>query len=397
MESSTILFSVIIALAVALTGVVVYVFTENSHQSTMMMETSTPDQFQGMTRTYYIASDEVNWNYAPAEINLITGKPYDNDTGLYVKNTKDRIGSVYLKCLYQGYTDDTFTILQSVTDKWKHLGIMGPVIHAEVGDTVKVVFKNNCRIPTSMHPHGLFYLKESEGAQYDDGIFDSDKGGDIIQPGENYTYTWQVPERAGPGPGDPSSVLWMYHSHVDEVGDTYAGLVGPIIVTRHGMANPDGSPKDVDQEFVTLFTIFDENRSPYLDYNSQTFPQVPKSVDQNDPDFVESNKKHSINGYIFGNLPGLVMKENTHVRWYVAGMGTETDIHTPHWHGQTLLMNGMRTDMVELLPMSMKVLDMVPDDTGIWLFHCHVNDHIKAGMLALFTVEKNNDTQSFNQ
>ncbi|HEV2193798.1 MAG TPA: multicopper oxidase domain-containing protein [Nitrosopumilaceae archaeon] len=66
------------------------------------------------------------------------------------------------------------------------------------------------------------------------------------------------------------------------------------------------------------------------------------------------------------------------------------------WHGQTLLMNGMRTDMVELLPMSMKVLDMVPDDTGIWLFHCHVNDHIKAGMLALFTVEKNNDTQSIN-
>jgi FtsP/CotA-like multicopper oxidase with cupredoxin domain len=393
MVSSTIMFSVIIALAVALTGVVVYMFTESSHQSTMM-ETSVPSQFQGITRTYYIASDEVKWNFAPAQINLITGKPYDNYTGLYVKNTKDHIGSVYLKCLYQGYTDATFATLQPVTDKWKHLGMMGPAIHAEVGDTVKVVFKNNCRIPTSMHPHGLFYLKESEGAQYNDNVFDSDKGGESVPSGGNYTYTWQVPERAGPGPGDPSSVLWMYHSHVDEVGDTYAGLVGPIIVTRHGMANPDGSPKDVDQEFVTLFTIFDENRSPYLDYNSQTFPQDPNSVNQNDPDFVESNKKHSINGYIFGNLPGLVMKENTHVRWYVAGMGTETDIHTPHWHGQTLLMNGMRTDMVELLPMSMKVLDMVPDDTGIWLFHCHVNDHIKAGMLALFTVEKNNQTQS---
>ncbi|HYL65698.1 MAG TPA: multicopper oxidase domain-containing protein [Nitrosopumilaceae archaeon] len=393
MVSSTIMFSVIIVLAVALTGVVVYMFTENSHQNTMM-ETSAPSQLQGTTRTYYIASDEVKWNFAPAQINLITGKPYDNDTGLYVKNTKDHIGSVYLKCLYQGYTDDTFTTLQPVTDKWKHLGVMGPVIHAEVGDTVKVVFKNNCRIPTSMHPHGLFYLKESEGAQYNDNVFGSDKGGAVVLSGENYTYTWQVPQRAGPGPNDPSSVLWMYHSHVDEVGDTYAGLVGPIIVTRHGMANPDGTPRDVDQEFVTLFTIFDENRSPYLDYNSQTFPQDPKSVNQNDPDFIESNKKHSINGYIFGNLPGLEMKENTHVRWYVAGMGTETDIHTPHWHGQTLLMNGMRTDMVELLPMSMKVLDMVPDDTGIWLFHCHVNDHIKAGMLALFTVEKNNQTQS---
>ena len=385
------MFSIIIVLAVALTGVVVYMFTENSHQHTMM-EASTPSQFQGTTRTYYIASDEIKWNFAPTQVNLITGKPYDSDASLYVKNTKDHIGSVYLKCLYRGYTDDMFTTLQPVTDKWKHLGIMGPVIHAEVGDTVKIVFKNNCHIPTSMHPHGLFYLKESEGAQYNDGIFDSDKGGEAIQPGGNYTYTWQVPVRAGPGPGDPSSVLWMYHSHVDEVGDTYAGLVGPIIVTRHGMANPDGSPKDVDQEFVTLYTIFDENHSPYLDYNSQTFPQDPKIVNQDDPDFIESNKKHSINGYIFGNMQGLVMKENTHVRWYVAGMGTETDIHTPHWHGQTLLMNGMRTDMVELLPMSMKVLDMVPDDTGIWLFHCHVNDHIKAGMLSLFTVEKNDQS-----
>ncbi len=383
------MFGVIIVLVASLTGVIVYMFTENSHQLTMT-ETAAPSQFQGITRTYYIASEEVKWNYAPAQINLITGKPYDNDTGLYVKNTKDRIGSVYLKCLYRGYTDGTFTIPAPITDKWKHLGIMGPAIHAEVGDTVKVVFKNNCSIPTSMHPHGLFYLKESEGAAYNDNVLDSDKGGQSIPPGGNYTYTWQVPERAGPGPADPSSVLWMYHSHVDEVGDTYAGLVGPIIVTRHGMANPDGSPKDVDQEFVTLFTIFDENRSPYLDFNSKTFPQDPKIVDQNDPNFIESNKKHSINGYIFGNLPGLVMKENTHVRWYVAGMGTETDIHTPHWHGNTLLMNGMRTDMVELLPMSMKVLDMVPDDTGIWLFHCHVNDHIKAGMLALFTVEKNN-------
>jgi len=46
----------------------------------------------------------------------------------------------------------------------------------------------------------------------------------------------------------------------------------------------------------------------------------------------------------------------------------------------------MRTDMVDLLPMSMKVLDMYPDNTGTWLYHCHVNDHLQAGMIALYTV-----------
>jgi len=29
---------------------------------------------------------------------------------------------------------------------------------------------------------------------------------------------------------------------------------------------------------------------------------------------------------------------------------------------------------------------MKPDDAGTWLYHCHVNDHILAGMLALYKV-----------
>jgi FtsP/CotA-like multicopper oxidase with cupredoxin domain len=94
-----------------------------------------------------------------------------------------------------------------------------------------------------------------------------------------------------------------------------------------------------------------------------------------------------MNGYVFGNLPGLTMKQDERVRWYLMDMGTEVDLHTPHWHGQTVLLNGMRTDVLELLPAGMMVADMVPDNPGTWLFHCHVNDHITAGMLALFAVE----------
>lgn len=343
--------------------------------------------FQGQTRTYYVAADEVQWDYAPTGVNQITGKPFDDVANVYMESSKDRIGKVSLKAVYREYTDDTFTKLKPIPDRWQHLGILGPVIHAEVGDTIKVVFKNNARFPFSIHPHGVSYQKESEGAPYNDGVPDSQKKGDAVPPGGNYTYVWQVPERAGPGPHDPSSIVWMYHSHVDEVSDTYAGLAGPIIVTRHGEANPDGTPKDVDREFVTMFAIFDENKSPYLDYNIKTFAHNSSSVNVDDADFQESNMRHAINGYMYGNLPGLAMKANTHVRWYVVGMGTETDLHTPHWHGQTLLMDGMRTDMVELLPMSMKVLDMYPDDVGTWLYHCHVNDHISAGMLSLFTVQ----------
>jgi manganese oxidase len=34
----------------------------------------------------------------------------------------------------------------------------------------------------------------------------------------------------------------------------------------------------------------------------------------------------------------------------------------------------------------MRVADMVPDEVGTWLDHCHVKDHITAGRQALYTI-----------
>jgi hypothetical protein len=53
-----------------------------------------------------------------------------------------------------------------------HLGILGPLMRAEVGDTLKVTLLN--KLPpgspgVSMHPHGVLYDKASEGAPYNDG------------------------------------------------------------------------------------------------------------------------------------------------------------------------------------------------------------------------------------
>jgi FtsP/CotA-like multicopper oxidase with cupredoxin domain len=39
------------------------------------------------------------------------------------------------------------------------------------------------------------------------------------------------------------------------------------------------------------------------------------------------------------------------------------------------------------MPASMKVADMTPDNKGIWAFHCHVTDHMMAGMNALYEVK----------
>jgi hephaestin len=112
---------------------------------------------------------------------------------------------------------------------------------------------------------------------------------------------------------------------------------------------------------------------------------VPHDLLESD-DFAESNLKHSINGYLYGTGPMITVRRGERVRWYVMDMGTEVDLHTPHWHGNDVTVGGMRMDVVSLLPASMIVADMVPDDPGTWLFHCHVHDHITAGMMTRYRV-----------
>ncbi len=347
-------------------------------------------------RIYFIAAEGVLWDFAPsAPNNPITGEAFSPEESVFLRHAKNRIGTKYLKAVYRGYTDASFATPKPRAREEESLGILGPIIRAEVGATITVVFRNNTRLPVGIHPHGAFYTKASEGAHYVTVATPTGHEHDHspmpetaahVKPKDQYTYHWEVPERAGPGPSDPSSVVWLYHAHDHEGVDVYAGLVGAIIVTRSGSAKPDATPKDVDREFVTLFMIFDENMSPYLDANIRRFPGSPKTVDNKNTEFKESNKKHAINGLLFGNLNGLTMRRDERVRWYLIGLGNEDDIPTAHWHGNTALRRGARLDTVDLLPATTEVVDMRPDDVGVWLFHCHVTDHMAGGMMTRYQV-----------
>lgn len=300
---------------------------------------------EGQVREYWVAAEKVQWDYAPSGQNLIMPK-----MGLGVWGEKH----IYSKYRYFQYTDGSYG--QRVEQpRW--MGILGPQLRAEVGDTFKVHFKNMADKPLSMHPHGMRYDEDNDGA-------DRRGKGAIIQPGDSYTYTWTVDESAGPGPNDPSSIVWLYHSHVNSVEEIYDGLMGSIIITRKGMARSaeDPRPVDVEKEFTTLFMVFNEE------------------------DDEESGLMHAMNGYIFGNLEGLEVTEGDRVRWHLVGMGTEVDMHTAHWHGKTVLNAGRRTDVINLLPATMISVDMLADNPGRWLYHCHVTDHITAGMATRWTV-----------
>jgi len=357
----------------------------------------------GRVRTYYVAAEEVEWDYAPLGMDMETGKAFEGAALAYTQAGPTSIGHIYRKALYREYTDATFATQRPRLPQDEYLGLLGPILRAEVGETIKVVFKNNASRPFSMHPHGVFYEKASEGSMYADNVPHDQKIGSMVPPGATFTYEWGVPERAGPGPEDPNSIVWLYHSHVDEYKDVASGLVGAIIVTRPGQANADGTPKDVDREIVALFAGFNENQSWYVQQNvaahiSAADQQALNKRDArlSDPHvyvsftgkgFAETNFKFSVNGYLYGNGPVITMKQGQRVRWYLLDVGDVVNFHTPHWRGGNLVTyHHARTDVFSMLPAGMETADMVPDTPGQWILHCQVDDHHQAGMLTRYEV-----------
>uniref|UniRef100_W5M0L7 Ceruloplasmin n=1 Tax=Lepisosteus oculatus TaxID=7918 RepID=W5M0L7_LEPOC len=350
-----------------------------------------PGKPRGTVRQYYIAAEEVIWDYGPSQINQFTGNPLksDRDSEPFFETGSDRIGGKYKKAVYVEYTDHSFTKRKERTPEEEHLGILGPVIRSEVGDTIRVTFWNNANRPYSIQPHGVLYTKDNEGT-----LYNSIPGGHVtpsfaahVLPGSNVTYEWTVPLDSGPAADDPDCINWLYFSGVDTVKDPSSGLVGPLLVCKRNTLK-SGKQKNIDKEFHLLATVFDENLSWYLDENIKMFAGAPDTVQKEDADFDESNKMHSINGYMYGNLKGLKMCLGDKVSWHLYGLGSEVDMHGIFFNGNTFITKGTRRDVVNLFPHISQTLIMQPDAIGEFGVVCRTTDHYRGGMKEKYTVEK---------
>ncbi len=335
------------------------------------------------TRHYYVAAEPEQWTYAPDVSEPVCGRPVPPSA----ESNKQPVS----KLRYVEYTDATFKARVASTPR---LGILGPVLRGCVGEYLAVTFLNRTSGPLSMHPHGVRYDKDSEGAYYP-----PEPGrGAAIARGGTFTYVWYLDESSGPMPDEPSSKAWLYHSHVMGDGEVNQGLVGCIIVTDPKRAREDGTPKDVDREMATLYLIFDESG---LGADAEAYERPVKAGGPPPKPWVqvqelmEIGSRYSINGRTFGNLPGLEMNEGERVRWYLFALGSEQDFHTAHWHGMRVVEEGRRrTDVVELMPASMKVADMQADNPGTWLLHCHVAEHMREGMFTRYIVHSKGEAEA---
>nr|XP_021538325.1 coagulation factor V [Neomonachus schauinslandi] len=323
----------------------------------------------GNRKYYYIAAEEVSWDYSKfAQSEDIDDVP---------ENT------IYKKVVFRKYLDSTFTKRDPLGEYEEHLGILGPIIRAEVDDVIQVRFKNLASRPYSLHAHGLSYEKSSEGKTYEDDSPEWFKEDNAVQPNSSYTYVWHATTRSGPENPGSACRAWAYYSAVNPEKDIHSGLIGPLLICQKGVLDKSNTPVDM-REFILLFMVFDEKKSWYYEKKAQS----PRPWRLASSEVKNSHEFHAINGMIY-NLPGLRMYEQEWVRLHLLNMGSSRDIHVVHFHGQTLLENGTQQHQLgvwPLLPGSFKTLEMKPSKSGWWLLDTEVGENQRAGMQTPFLI-----------
>src|SRR5215470_18019930 len=104
--------------------------------STLLM-VSSPSQAQsatGKTRVYYVAADEIQWDYAPAGRDEAMGRPFDALQKGYGESGPHKLGRVCKKAVFREYTDENFSKLKARAPEDAYLGLLGPILRAEIGD-----------------------------------------------------------------------------------------------------------------------------------------------------------------------------------------------------------------------------------------------------------------------
>uniref|UniRef100_A0A672NNC6 Coagulation factor VIII-like n=1 Tax=Sinocyclocheilus grahami TaxID=75366 RepID=A0A672NNC6_SINGR len=322
-------------------------------------------------RSYYIAAEEIMWDYGinkPAQ--LI--KPRDMRRGMR------KYYPAYKKVVFRAYQDRDFKHPIKRGELDEHLGIMGPVLKAEINDVLTVVFKNLASRPYSFHLHGVY--DKTQGSFIP---------GDPVPPGEERVYNWRISRRQGPSASEFDCKAGAYYSDVNMEKDINSGLIGPVLICRPGILRPRDLLQPDVMDFFLLFTTFDERKSWYLDYNTRKFCTPPCQAKVDDPWFEMSNKFAAINGYVSETLPGLIVEQYRTARWHLLNVGGQGEFHAIHFHGLPFGVGKdqeHRMGVFNLYPGVFGTVEMRPAIVGTWLIECTIGEHQMAGMRAKLLV-----------
>jgi manganese oxidase len=281
-------------------------------------------------RQYWVAAVDVTWNQVPNGHDAIMGATYSPAE------------TVFPTVVYRRYSRGWKHPMRNAPAGSSNQDLIpGPLIHARVGDTILVHFKNldfGFGRPHSMHFHGVDYKPSSDGA-YVPGFSGRDAD---VKPGQSYTYTLHA--------RSDSFGVWPYHDHSPSMDESImGGMYGMLSILGPGERPPD-------REFEVVFAPMGQ----FQTIDARAF---------------------------VGNTPVFTSVVGQTVQWDVMAMGSEH--HTFHVHGHRWLdASGTPMDTKTVGPAETFAIRWKEQSPGTWLYHCHVEAHMMAGMIGIYRVRR---------
>ncbi len=285
-----------------------------------------PAGARGRTVEVWVAAVPVTWNVVPNGRDAIEGDRFEPAQ------------TTFQTVVYRQYTPGWAKLVPNAPGD---RGIQGPLIRARVGDTILVHFRNLDTVfnrPHSMHFHGVHYRFGSDGS-YIPGFSGP---GAAVKPGQSFTYRLLA--------GPDSAGVWPYHDHSPSMMDSIAGgLYGALSILGPHERAPD-------RELV----VFLESQLGFMTIDGRAF---------------------------VGNTPVFHARVGDLVQWDVLSLGDEH--HTFHVHGHRWRTpGGAVVDTQTVGPAESFAIRWREDAPGTWLYHCHVESHMRNGMIGIYRVAR---------
>jgi FtsP/CotA-like multicopper oxidase with cupredoxin domain len=231
---------------------------------------------------------------------------------------------------------------QMIKNAYTYNGVVpGPIIRVTEGDNVRVNVKNEMRVSTTIHWHGVLAPNKVDGVGY--------VTQEPIIPDSTYTYEFTVKN-----PGSH-----MYHSHHDAAEQVTKGMMAAFII------EPKDKSKDpaYDKEYIMVLN----DTGIGLTINGKGFPYTQPLTAK--------------------------LGEKLRIRYMNEGLL----IHPMHLHGIPQLVfskdgyNLASPYMVDTLNIAPgERYDVIAECTepGLWAYHCHILTHAESakGMFGMVTV-----------
>ncbi len=225
--------------------------------------------------------------------------------------------------------------------------VPGPEIHIEVGDRVRINFKNEMDESTDIHFHGIRVPNNMDGVDpYTQAA---------VPPGESFVYEFEALEPA----------VGIYHSHHNAQEQIPNGLFGAF--TIGDMPIPDYlKDKGYTKIDKKMNMVLNDAGTIGLSLNGKSFPAT-------EPATLRIGEVMLVN-YLNEGLTAHPMHMHQPMGWIIAKDGIPLDFPMPG-------------DTINIAPGERYTVLYKGTDVGVWAWHCHILTHAESstGMFGMVT------------